>query len=84
LIQRKGRDWYSPSLSSIDESPAARPGFSISFRQLIKIQLLSALALAAMLPPSVQVQIDMGRVTCDEYLARPPDLSRDFAAWMSG
>ncbi len=50
-------------------------------------KLLCTLALAAIVAPSVshaQVQIDMGRITCEEYLALPPDLSRDFAAWMSG
>jgi|SRR5271165_4895410 len=45
------------------------------------------LALAAMFAPSLsgaQVQIDMGKVTCSEYLAMAPDLQRDFSAWMSG
>jgi hypothetical protein len=45
------------------------------------------LAFAAMFAPSLgnaQVQIDMGRVTCGQYLAMAPDTQTVFAAWMSG
>jgi hypothetical protein len=45
------------------------------------------LALTAMFAPSLshaQVQIDMGRVTCAEYLAAAPEKQTVFAAWMSG
>lgn len=46
-----------------------------------------AAVVVAMFAPSVcsaQVQIDMGRVTCGQYLAMDTDSQRDFAAWMSG
>lgn len=45
------------------------------------------LALAAMSAPSVsraQVVIDMGKVTCGEYLAMTPEGEKVFSAWMSG
>jgi HdeA/HdeB family len=31
-----------------------------------------------------QLTIDMGRITCGQYLAMPPSQSDDFSAWMSG
>jgi hypothetical protein len=45
------------------------------------------LALAAMLAPSLgraQVQIDMGTLTCADYLAMSPEGEKVFSAWMSG
>jgi hypothetical protein len=33
---------------------------------------------------SAQVDVDMGRITCGEFLALPDGQSRVFAAWMSG
>jgi hypothetical protein len=45
------------------------------------------LALAAALAPSMsraQVAIDMGTVTCGDYLAMSPELDKVFSAWMSG
>jgi acid stress chaperone HdeB len=45
------------------------------------------LALAAMFAPSVsdaQVKIDMGTLTCSDYLAMSPELEKVFSAWMSG
>ncbi len=50
-------------------------------------KLLHAVAVAGALAPSLvhaQVKIDMGRVTCGEYLEMPSDISVDFSAWMSG
>ena len=50
-------------------------------------KLMFALALVGALVPSLcnaQVKIDMGRVTCEQYLAMSPDDSSDFSAWMSG
>jgi hypothetical protein len=44
--------------------------------------------MAFMLPLPVtahaQTVIDMGRITCAQYLAMSPSASRDFSAWMSG
>ncbi len=50
-------------------------------------RLAITLALASALAPALcqaQVKIDMGRVTCGEYLAMDPAASVDFSAWMSG
>jgi hypothetical protein len=52
----------------------------------MRLRLIST-ALAICLPPAVanaQVVIDMGAFTCEQYLAMPPAMSRDFSAWMSG
>jgi hypothetical protein len=45
------------------------------------------LAMATMCAPSVsraQIVIDMGKVTCSEYLAMTPEGEKVFSAWMSG
>jgi hypothetical protein len=50
-------------------------------------KMLFGLAMVGMIAPSLghaQAAIDMGRVTCAEYLAMPPEMSADFSAWMSG
>jgi hypothetical protein len=50
-------------------------------------KMLFGLAMVGMIAPSLghaQVAIDMGRVTCADYLAMPPETSTDFSAWMSG
>ncbi len=50
-------------------------------------KLLCSLALLGALAPALaqaQVKIDMGRITCGEFLAMDPDEGREFAAWMSG
>ena len=33
---------------------------------------------------NAQVTIDMGKITCGQYLAMPPSQSDNFSAWMSG
>src|ERR1700733_9464910 len=48
---------------------------------------LNWLAVAISMMPVVanaQLTIDMGRITCEQYLAMPPSRSSDFSAWMSG
>ena len=48
---------------------------------------LNFLAVAISMIPVVanaQLTIDMGRITCEQYLAMPPTRSNDFSAWMSG
>lgn len=50
-------------------------------------RLIMVFVIAGALAPSFaysQVDIDMGRVTCGEYLAMPEGRSILFAAWMSG
>ena len=50
-------------------------------------KLALTLCVAAFFAPSLanaQVDIDMGQVTCSQYLAMSPDAQRDFGAWMSG
>jgi hypothetical protein len=48
---------------------------------------LIGLTFAVAVIPAVanaQLTIDMGRITCGEYLAMPPSQSDHFSAWMSG
>ena len=48
---------------------------------------LISLAFAFSIVPVVanaQLTIDMGKITCDQYLAMPPAQSDNFSAWMSG
>ena len=33
---------------------------------------------------NAQLTIDMGNITCGQYLAMPPSQSDNFSAWMSG
>jgi hypothetical protein len=33
---------------------------------------------------NAQLTIDMNAITCSQYLAMSPSMSRDFSAWMSG
>jgi hypothetical protein len=33
---------------------------------------------------NAQLTIDMGKITCGQYLAMPPAQSDNFSAWMSG
>ena len=33
---------------------------------------------------NAQVTINMGAITCGQYLAMSPSMSRDFSAWLSG
>jgi HdeA/HdeB family len=52
----------------------------------MKLRLISAAFAISLLPVTAngQVTIDMGAMTCGQYLAMSPSLSRDFSAWMSG
>ena len=52
----------------------------------MKLQLISTAFAISLLPvaANAQVTIDMGAFTCAQYLAMPPEMSRDFSAWMSG
>jgi hypothetical protein len=45
-----------------------------------------AIAAALLLQGAAQAQItiDMRTITCSQYLAMSPSMSRDFSAWMSG
>jgi hypothetical protein len=48
---------------------------------------LIGLTFAILLLPvsaNAQLTIDMGSITCGQYLNMPPAQSRDFSAWMSG
>ena len=50
-------------------------------------KLAFGLAMVGMFAPSLgqaQVAIDMGRITCGEYLAMAPETADIFSAWMSG
>jgi hypothetical protein len=50
-------------------------------------KLAFGLAMVGMFAPSLgqaQVAINMGTITCGEYLAMPPETADIFAAWMSG
>ena len=52
----------------------------------MKLRLISTAFTICLLPAvaNTQVIFDMGAVTCDQYLAMSPAMSRDFSAWMSG
>ena len=52
----------------------------------MKLRLISAAFAISLLPvtANAQVTIDMSALTCDQYLAMSPSMSRDFSAWMSG
>ena len=48
---------------------------------------LIGLTLAISIIPAVanaQLTIDMGRITCGQYLAMPPSQSDNFSSWMEG
>lgn len=48
---------------------------------------LIGLAFATLLLPvtaNAQLTIDMGSITCGQYLGMQPAQSRDFSSWMSG
>jgi hypothetical protein len=52
----------------------------------MKLRLISAAFAISLLPAAAnaQVTVDMGALTCEQYLAMSPSMSRDFSAWMSG
>ena len=52
----------------------------------MKLRLIGAAFAISLLPvtANAQVTIDMSALTCDQYLAMSPSMSRDFSAWMSG
>ena len=52
----------------------------------MKLRLIGTAFAISLLPvaANAQVTIDMGAFTCAQYLAMPPEMSRDFSAWMSG
>ena len=51
----------------------------------MKLRLISATFAVLLLPVAANAQvINMEALTCSEYLAMSPSMSRDFSAWMSG
>ena len=52
----------------------------------MKLRLISIGFAISLLPvaANAQVIIDMSALTCGQYLAMSPSMSRDFSAWMSG
>jgi hypothetical protein len=52
----------------------------------MKLRLISAACVISLLPvaANAQVTVSMGALTCSQYLAMSPSMSRDFSAWMSG
>ena len=52
----------------------------------MKLRLISAAFAISLLPvtANAQVTIDMSALTCGQYLAMSPSMSRDFSAWVSG
>ena len=52
----------------------------------MKLRLIGAAFAISLLPAAAnaQVTVDMGALTCEQYLAMSPSMSRDFSAWMSG
>jgi hypothetical protein len=64
---------------------AAIVGASERTRKM-KSRLIGAAIAISLLPAAAnaQVTVDMGALTCEQYLAMSPSMSRDFSAWMSG
>jgi len=52
----------------------------------MKLRLISAAFAISLLPAAAnaQVTVDMGALTCEQYLAMSPSRSCDLSAWMSG
>ena len=52
----------------------------------MKLRLISAAFAIWLLPAAgnAQVTVDMDALTCGQYLAMSPSMSRDFSAWISG
>ena len=52
----------------------------------MRLRLISMAFTICLLPAVANAQLifDMSAVTCDQYLAMSPAMSRDFSAWMSG
>ena len=52
----------------------------------MSLRLISAAFVISLFPmaANAQLTIDMSAITCGQYLAMPPAMSRDFSAWMSG
>jgi len=52
----------------------------------MRCRLISLTLAISMVPvvANAQLTIDMGKITCGQYLAMPPSQSDDFSAWMSG
>ena len=52
----------------------------------MKLRLASVALAISVLPPAAHAQttVDMGRITCAQYLAMSPPMSEHFSAWVSG
>ena len=51
----------------------------------MRLLLLGLIAISTVpIAAHAQLTIDMARIRCDQYLAMPPNQSRDFSSWMSG
>ena len=52
----------------------------------MKLRFIGTMFAISLLPVAANAQttIDMGALTCSQYLAMSPSMSRDFSAWMSG
>ena len=52
----------------------------------MKYRLISLTFAISSIPvvANAQLTIDMGKITCEQYLAMPPSQSENFSAWMSG
>jgi hypothetical protein len=52
----------------------------------MKLRLIGTAFAISLLPVAAiaQVTVDMGALTCSQYLAMSSSMSRDFSAWMSG
>ncbi len=52
----------------------------------MRLRLISTAFAISLLPvvANAQLTIDMNAITCGQYLAMSPSMSRDFSAWMSG
>jgi hypothetical protein len=81
--------WLSDSihLRLSASSPIQKAGWTRPSRTTTMRTGLICLTFAISIIPVVanaQLTIDMGNITCGQYLAMPPSQSDNFSAWMSG
>jgi len=52
----------------------------------MRLKSLSLIVAISVVPIAAHAQltIDMASITCKQYLAMPPEQSRNFSSWMSG
>jgi HdeA/HdeB family len=90
IARPSARGWGISSLKPAeDRTVGKRRRIQPGGRDLIMRCRLLVLALAISIAPAIAnaaltATIDIGKITCSQYLDMPPELSSKFSAWMSG